>query len=202
MGHKHFNKILTDVDGVLLNWEDAFTSWMAKRDYTPKVQNQYSQNIRYDISKEESNALVTMFNDSAWMGWLRPLRDAVITLPKFKEAGYEFECITSLSDDYYSAKLRQHNLHDHFQNNIGKCICLEQGGDKDEILKEYEPGHWWIEDKPENCEAGLKAGHNVIIMSHPYNEHYDNPLVFRVNSWSEIFELITKGEHDDTTTIH
>ena len=126
MGHKQFNKILTDVDGVLLNWEDAFTSWMAKRDYTPKVENQYSQNIRYDISKEESNALVTMFNDSAWMGWLRPLRDAVITLPKFKEAGYEFECITSLSDDYYSAKLRQHNLHDHFQNNIGKCICLEQ----------------------------------------------------------------------------
>ena len=94
-----------------------------------------------------------------------------------------------------------YNLHDHFQNNIGKCICLEQGGDKDEILKEYEPGHWWIEDKPENCEAGLKAGHNVIIMSHPYNEHYDNPLVFRVNSWSEIFELITKGEHDDIT-IH
>ena len=38
-------------------------------------------------------------------------------------------------------------------------------------------------------------------MSHPYNEHYENPLVFRVNSWSEIFELITKGEHDDIT-IH
>ena len=56
MGHKHFNKILTDVDGVLLNWEDAFTSWMAKREYTPKVENQYSQNIRYDISKEESES--------------------------------------------------------------------------------------------------------------------------------------------------
>ena len=25
-----------DVDGVLLNWEDAFTSWMAKREYTSK----------------------------------------------------------------------------------------------------------------------------------------------------------------------
>ena len=30
------NKIPLDVDGVLLNWEDAFTSWMAKRDYTSK----------------------------------------------------------------------------------------------------------------------------------------------------------------------
>ena len=193
-------KYSIDVDGVLLNWEDAFTSWMAKRDYTPKVENQYSQNIRYDISKEESNALVTMFNDSAWMGWLRPLRDAVITLPKFKEAGYEFECITRLSDDYYPLNLDS-IIYMILQNNIGKCICLEQGGDKDEILKEYEPGHWWIEDKPENCEAGLKAGHNVIIMSRPIMNIMIIPLVFRVNSWSEIFELITQGEHDDTDTL-
>ena len=98
------------------------------------------QNIRYDISQEESNALVTMFQRFLiWMGWLRPLRDAVITLPKFKEAGYEFECITSLSDDYYQLNLDSIIYMIIFQNNIGKCICLEQGGDKDEILKEYEP---------------------------------------------------------------
>ena len=36
-------KILTDVDGVLVNWEDAFTSWMSKRNYSvvePEVYNQ------------------------------------------------------------------------------------------------------------------------------------------------------------------
>ena len=59
----HEKKILTDVDGVLVNWEDAFTSWMSKRNYyvvQPKVYNQYT---RYGITKEESDALVTQFNE-------------------------------------------------------------------------------------------------------------------------------------------
>ena len=45
-------KILTDVDGVLVNWEDAFTSWMSKRNYSvvqPEVYNQYT---RYGITKD------------------------------------------------------------------------------------------------------------------------------------------------------
>ena len=189
-------KILTDVDGVLLNWEDAFTSWMAKKGYKVQTENHYNQNIRYDIPKEESNKLVTTFNDSAWMGWLRPLRDSVVVLPNLVNAGYNIECITSLSRDYYAGKLREYNLKQHFGNNIGKVICLEQGGDKDDILKSYEPGHWWIEDKPQNAEAGLNAGHKVILINHDYNEYYKNPDIFRVNSWSEIEKLIL-GEHND-----
>ena len=47
---------------------------------------------------------LTMFNDSHGWGGCDPLRDAVITLPKFKEAGYEFEC-NRLSDDYYLPNL-------------------------------------------------------------------------------------------------
>ena len=43
-----------------------------------------------------------------------------------------------LSDDYYPLNLDS-IIYMTCQNNIGKCICLEQGGDKDEILKEYEP---------------------------------------------------------------
>ena len=51
------------------------------------------------------------------------------------KAGFNIECITSLSTDYYAGKIREYNLKQHFGNNIGKVICLEQGGDKDDILK-------------------------------------------------------------------
>ena len=195
----HEKKILTDVDGVLVNWEDAFTSWMSKRNYSvvqPKVYNQYT---RYGITKEESDALVTQFNDCAWIGWLRPLRDSVEVIPDLVKAGFNIECITSLSTDYYAGQLRKYNLKEHFGNNIGKVICLEQGGDKDDILKSYEPGHWWIEDKPQNAEAGLNAGHKVILINHHYNENYTNPDIFRVNSWSDIYKLIVEGEHYEST---
>jgi FMN phosphatase YigB (HAD superfamily) len=33
--------ILTDVDGVLLNWEYAFNIWMKRHGYTPKEDWQY-----------------------------------------------------------------------------------------------------------------------------------------------------------------
>jgi len=191
-------KILTDVDGVLLNWEDAFTAWMAKRGYSVTNENHYNQYTRYNITKEESDELVSKFNESAWIGWLRPLRDATLTVPKFIEKGFSFECITSLSDDYYAGELRKFNLRQHFNNNISACRCIAQGADKDDILKEYEPGHWWIEDKPKNCEAGLNAGHRVILINHSYNEHYKNKDVYCVNSWSQIYQLIVEGEYHDS----
>ena len=55
---------------------------MSKLNYSivqPEVYNQYT---RYGITKEESDALVTRFNDSAWIGWLRPLRDATEYVPE------------------------------------------------------------------------------------------------------------------------
>ena len=183
-------KVLSDVDGVLVNWEDAFTSWMAKQNYTVKQEKVYNQYTRYGITKTESDKLVTQFNDSAWIGWLRPLRDATEYVPKLANLNCHIECITSLSSDLYAGKLRKHNVKNLFGNVIQHTRCIGQGADKDDILKEYEPGHWWIEDKPQNCDAGLNAGHKVILINHDYNMWYDNPDVIRVNNWKEIIDII------------
>ena len=194
----HGKKILTDADGVLVNWEDAFTSWMSKKGYTVVNNSHYNQNVRYDISKEQSDKLVSEFNDSAWIGWLRPLRDSTVVVPEKIKKGFTFECITSLSDDYYAGELRKFNLRQHFKNSISNCRCMAQGSDKDDVLKEYAKGHWWIEDKPQNAEAGLEAGHKVILIRHDYNEYYKNKDVYFVNSWSDIYKLIVEGEYNDT----
>ena len=193
MDNANHQKILSDVDGVLVNWEDAFTSWMSKQNFTVVKEKEYNQYTRYGITKEESDALVTRFNDSAWIGWLRPLRDATDYVPELAKMNYHLECITSLSSDHYASELRKLNLFNHFGTNVTKTRCIGQGQDKDDILKEYEPGHWWIEDKPRNCDAGLNAGPKVILINHDYNKWYDNPDVIRVNNWKEIIELL-RGE--------
>ena len=72
---KYNNKvILTDADGVLLNWEYAFTVWMEQHGHT-QVDD---ANFIYDIGKRfglESNnmghRLVKQFNESAAIGFLR-----------------------------------------------------------------------------------------------------------------------------------
>jgi FMN phosphatase YigB (HAD superfamily) len=193
MDYEKERKILTDVDGVLLDWEPAFTAWMGERGYTPVNPEVYKQSVRYNIEQEFADSLVQTFNESAWMGYLKPLRDSVNVLDKFSASHWHFECITSLSTDHWAGELRRTNLNRWFGSTVRRVQCIATGADKDDILKEYEPGHWWIEDKPENCEAGLRAGHKPILIDHPFNQKYNNPNVIRVKDWEEIYNIITKS---------
>ena len=70
--------ILTDCDGVLLNWEYAFTVWMDRHGYKLNVDSEvYDVGDRYGISKQEKKKLVKYFNESSAIGYLPPLRDAM-----------------------------------------------------------------------------------------------------------------------------
>ena len=74
---KERNKvILTDCDGVLLNWEYAFITWMKRHGYT-EVENGhvfYDIGDRYGIPKDEKTRLIKFFNESSAIGFLPPLR--------------------------------------------------------------------------------------------------------------------------------
>ena len=72
--------------------------------------------------------------------------------------------------------------------------CLDTGADKDEILAEYGAkykGNYWIEDKPENLNAGIDAGLNGILIEHGHNMDYTGNANVVVN-WQEIYNLITQ----------
>jgi FMN phosphatase YigB (HAD superfamily) len=186
-------KILTDADGVLLNWEIAFHSWMQKYGHQQNTNDNYNIHIMYPhLAPDEAKRLVKEFNNSAWMCCLPVFRDAKIGVAKLHEAGYKFDVITSLSADPYAKRLRQLNLDMHFDNATwDQLTCLDTGADKDEALKQYaDTGYWWIEDKPENCDAGLKFGLRPILIDHLHNQWYDNPDVIRVNNWAELCEVV------------
>ena len=184
-------KILTDCDGVLLDWEGPFHEWMIKKGYTKIKHCIYNLAEAYGIPKEDKHDIVREFNESAWMCCLPVLRDSRTGVATLVDAGYRFDCITSLSTDPYAKKLRWENLHTHFgKDAFDNLICLDTGADKDDALDKYEPGHWWIEDKPENCDTGLKYGLKPILIDHPHNQWYQNPAVVRVKNWRELCEVI------------
>ena len=91
--------ILTDCDGVLLDWETQFKDWMHQQGYDLVDPTAYNMSVAYNVPKEESKRLVKIFNESAWMGFLPALRDARSGVAKLVEAGYQFIVITSLSLD-------------------------------------------------------------------------------------------------------
>lgn len=187
--------ILTDCDGVLLNWEASFTTWMAQKGYNKVDADEYDVAKSYGLSKAESKPLVRQFNESAWMGYLPALRDARSGVAKLVELGYEFVCITSLSLDENAKKARVKNLQSIFGKDVftaENVVCLDTGADKDEALAEYAGlGLWWIEDKTENAKLGVAMGLKTILVNHGHNQDCDNTNIKRVANWAEIVSIVT-----------
>ena len=186
--------ILTDCDGVLLDWEYAFHNWMSRHGYSITEKNSYKMNVTYGIDKKESNRLIRMFNESAWIRRIPPLRDAIKYVKKLhEEHGYVFHAITSLSNDPYSQYLRTKNLRELFGNTaFEEYIYLDTGADKHDALDVYRGTEcYWIEDKPENAVVGVSCGLNSLLMAHDHNADFNYLGVTRVNNWKEIYSMIT-----------
>ena len=185
--------ILTDIDGVCLDWEYGFDNWMSRHGYRIADDSDYQMSVKYDINHNEAKRLIRMFNESAWIRRLTPLRDAIHYIKKLhQEHGYVFHCITSMSRHENATKLRQMNLEKLFgETRFAKFIFLDTSADKDEVLKAYEgTGCWWIEDNIRNAQAGLKLGLMPLLMEHGHNMDYEDPAIPRVKNWREVFETI------------
>ena len=190
------NIILTDIDGVMLNWEWAFTTWMEQHGYTQVENGNQYYNVyeRFGITEAEGKAQVKIFNESAAIGFLPALRDSMYYVKRLhEEHGYVFRAITSLSLDPSAYKLRKMNLEKLFgETAFDDLLCLDTGADKDEALDPYsDTGMWWIEDKMENAIAGLKLGLRPILIEHGYNMHDSVPVgMKKCLNWKEIYEHI------------
>ena len=97
------------------------------------------------------------------------------------------------SDQHKNAgKLRKMNLQKLFgKTAFDKFVILGTGANKDEALKKYAgSGCWWIEDKPENAEAGLRVGLKPLLVEHGHNMSFKHDSIQKVKNWKEIYEII------------
>ena len=200
--------ILTDVDGVLLEWESHFTEWMLQRNYyddqeqrvypyklLPDKQNTYEMADRFGLSIIEIRKEIREFNKSAWMGTQCPMPDSQTWVKLLAAEGWTFIPITSQTSDIPAQQLRKKRLGELFGDHIFKNYhILDTGSDKDSVLAEFHnTGLYFIEDKQKNALTGLKYGVRPILIDHPYNRDFQHPDVIRVNNWKQIHELL----HED-----
>jgi len=197
--------IYTDVDGVLLDWEPAFVEWMESKGYTvnPEYADHYKMSLRFsgNDKKPYTKDLVRQFNESARIGYLPALRDAVEYVEKIVALGYKFTVVTSQSLDKYAQAARIQNLKNIFGSAAFQdFIILDTGADKDEVLSNIRYtdreafGCYWIEDKPENAMVGAELGFNSILMEHGHNADFVSDDLTKVSNWSDIYDIVSKTD--------
>lgn len=189
--------VILDSDGVLLNWEYAFNLWIQDLGLVvvPGTEKVYDLSIKYGITKANCRNLVKKFNHSVSIGYLPAMRDAVYNITKLAEEGYRFIVISSLSTDDDPGRLRTQNLKKVFGDVFDRFIYLDTGDDKDDALSEFQDSNlFWIEDKIENAEAGLKAGLRPILLAHGHNFEYNNLMIPVKKNWNEIYNYIKEQD--------
>ena len=185
--------ILTDCDGVLMNWEYAMNVWMQTQGYkiVEDGQQYYDMKDRYNLPSSVGRRLVRQFNESAAMGFLPPLRDAMYYVDLLhRKHGYTFHMITALSNNEHAQLLRIQNCKKLFgETAFTKFIFCDTGEDKDEVLEPYrDSGLLWIEDKLLNAQTGDRLGLESIMVEHAHNMDNDEFPTFA--TWKDIYEYV------------
>lgn len=195
MKEKH---ILTDCDGVLLNWNDTFTGFMAAKGFPliKEKEHSYAISDRHGLPSKDAYQLIREFNEGPYMAMLPALSDSVEYVRKLHTDGFEFTCVTSISDAPQSHTYRLQNLYNVFGFNFKELRCLKMGANKKEELGRWAgTGYYWIEDHPAQAEAGAAVGLKPILIQHPYNADYHNNDKFHIvpleNAWRDIYNVIT-----------
>ena len=183
-------KIISDCDGVLLDWSFAFDVWMAEQGYQklPGADEHFSQTLRYAIDEDEAQSQVSRFNESGSVGYLPAYKDSVEFVTKFANDGFRFEVISSLHMDKYAQKLRTQNLKHIFGDVFDYIDCsLDFRKGKEAVLQERYSGtgYIWLEDNVSHAEAGDAVGMDTYVIDHPYNRSYNGK---RVKNWSELYD--------------
>jgi uncharacterized HAD superfamily protein len=188
--------ILTDVDGVLLEWEDHFKKWMNAKGYKElkNTDTEYDMSVRYGIHKDHGSELIREFNKSAWMSTQSPMLDSQTWVKLLHAEGWTFIPITSQTSDIPAQELRKKRLAELFGDTVfTNYFILETGDHKDAALAEFHgTGLWWIEDKWSNVIKGLEYGLKPLLYNHDYNQGLTHENVIRVNNWEHIYKIITK----------
>lgn len=189
--------ILTDADGVLVNWDRGFTQFMENKGYPrlPNTDHEYSISNRHTVSHHEAMQLVKEFNESDQIANLDAFADSVEYVGRLAALGFRFIVVTSISSHPTAAENRIKNLKSLFGDIFDEIHCIEQGASKASILAEKwaGAGYFWIEDHMRQAEAGHEAGLKTILIDHPYNCHYQTDLFPKVSHqtpWREIYEKV------------
>lgn len=187
-----FSTVLLDCDGVLLNWDRKFASWIEREHKLPvDPLGPYDWDLAHWIGADPEQALayVQEFNRSPDFAYIEPCLYALTGIAQLVEMGTRLVVITSCSDDPAVAAMRRRNIRRCFGDVFDKIHCLGLGESKEAYLRE-EPPAVWIEDNFRHAKAGADLGHRTFMVSRSHNQAHKPEAVAAgiewITSWTPV----------------
>jgi hypothetical protein len=188
--------ILTDVDGVLVNWNSSFENFMKNLGFELKNNSCYLLSDRFGIKEEQIKELYNEFQNGTRIKHLEPIFDAPLYVKKiFKEFGYRLVCVTHIGSSPSICDNRVNNLLGIYGNAIQDVICLDRSISKKETLNKYFlKDRIWVEDYIPNAIIGDSMGLKTFLLNYEYNQYEIPQTIRRVDGWSEIYKYIKQND--------
>ena len=191
-------RIITDADGVLVNWIDTFMEWAVnekKLKLLPEAERGYWVEAKFELEYEgQGHEYVHEFNRTERIRSLAPFRNSQKYVKQLANDGYEFHVITAIEDRPDIVERRTQNLRDLFGDVFHKVTCVGgtmNSGDKKPWLAEYkDTGCFWLEDSISHAVDGHDLGLETILLTHDYNVHFEHDDIHIVHDWDEVYDLI------------
>jgi FMN phosphatase YigB (HAD superfamily) len=181
--------ILTDVDGVLLNFMPSFDTWVRGLGIAPSNLNGRTIADYLNISDEIAARLVEAFFYQDSVENLDAYPAALEVLPRLYSAGWRFVAVTAIPNEPDIVARRRRNLEQTFGLPFDAVHCVGYRGDKSKILGAYRPTIW-VEDHGRNAEVGAELGHRAFLIETRSNHHVVPVKAERITGWREIEQAI------------
>lgn len=177
--------ILTDIDGVCLNWADPFEEYLESRNFAIER----GDNGAYEYTVGQS--VYDDFNNSIHATRLPPMHDSLKWMRRIHDdLGFKFHGVTHMGVSEECIDNRKTNLEIFGDIWLG-VDHLYHTECKSQVLANYEDsGFMWVEDLHVNAEVGLEYGLVPVLMCNTWNRGWDHPDIPRVTSWRDIYEML------------
>jgi len=176
--------ILTDVDGVLLDWDHHFIHWLNNKGIkTPRSEPSSAKLYEWlGLPEDVVCAWIEEFNASSEALNIKSFVDIKHLRALSKK--YKVVAITSCGA---SEQIRQNRLKQLERLNIAfhEVHTLGLMDSKKALLAKYK-NSVWVEDNQSNALLGHNLGHTTFLIKRPYNKNFLHDKIRMVNSWLEI----------------
>lgn len=201
-------KIISDVDGVLLDWFNGFDNWIVNTKGIKPLHNttpsMYKLEDKYPLTGDEIADCIAEFNSSDEFGSLQPIDGSVEHLGYLlADSTKEVAWLSSGSvegKEELCFEMRSKNLKACFGTDIPGTLLVMRAS-KVEYLKEYKAEYGdnlvFIEDSFEHAQTAVKLGIKTILLDYAYNNNTSrSKLLYKAKNWEEIYSLIDRVENE------